>query len=333
MAQPGNSIALWCVPNTKNSEPSSVELHVNFWHFNHPSGILGIIHRCPGFRPKNMNSEGFVEIGLKIEHPQNFKQIFLSLPFEIEPECILDLGSRFKDIDLATAIFNETLNSNLVANEKYVDLKKGTQFFTRVCWISEKDFSTAPNNIEKNNNRTLIKIESSAINCVAASQEDNLTVYLRFRILLSKKNAEAFIQKINPIDLFFATGYTYTEYIDFRLNRIRNLPEEIRDKIFANPLILSKVNFFVITSVLNNITTGHQSFTKSRILEHELWSNYFDEDISSRRMVTYQWKADNTEDYSAFAKICTHKTGILGYILSLLIIGITVNVLHNWFFS
>jgi len=310
-----NSVALWAV-NKDPEQETKVDLHVNFWNFKQKLGQADV---------------AYLETGLMISNWGNIKNITLSLPIKLSQKDVIDLGGKFKDADVATAIFNERISATQDPVEQFMDLKIG-ETCTRVCF-----FENMQNLLCISEERTEISILESHISERTRNLNVESKLYVRFRFILKNENIKSFLNNIKPHDRFLLTGYDYIEYFDFRLNRIRNLPDPIRKNVISSNLNLLSINFFIICCLENEIMTGYKNFDKCRMLEESIWHKYFEKDLevsrlNASRTVVYQWKESNKNDFSAFVKFKRRKSGfetIVSYLIFILAVSILASFLPS----
>lgn len=326
MEDQGRSIAVWHKPTTQNSDKARAELHVNFWHFK--TGFWNFLP-CIGEK-----YDGFLDIGLMLYDLDKLGNINISIPVKLEPSDIVDLGAQFREASIATAIFNENLAQSHDSINDCADLNLGESLFARVCWLTESDFTKVSKYIEYQDGRTILQIPKSIVeernlNWPAITVKEN-RLYFRFRFKLRRDKNSPFMQRFRPWDRLITSSHDLVEYLDFRFNRIRNLPKNIRKEIFSNSFMFEKINFFIISSIENDVVNGYKTFDKIRILEEDVWSKYLDKKIETN-MVIYQWKEDKTkEDLSAFVKFRTRKTGILTYLIFVVFLAFLTELYKNF---
>lgn len=132
------------------------------------------------------------------------------------------------------------------------------------------------------------------------------------------------------------------EIIDFRVNEIRNTPENV-NALLTPSNILKKVHFFIIREVKSEYVMSDTSYARSRLLEGDLWKKYLQSYHTKPikhvpKMLIYHWKStkDKKEEYlenfSAFAKF-KHTRRSAWIILRSIMIGLIFSIFANWLYD
>ncbi len=318
MSRFGSSAAMWCCCKEDDSAISTetdihecsaprVELHFNYWR---------------QIRTKGGQSEDYLDIGLMIVNAKALSCASIYLPVKLESSNVTDLSSMFKESSIATGIFNTHLTAANASNSAWVDLTESASnsFFARVY-----RFAAGENGLEKGelaleecNGGTLLKITSAAIERGCEDLKDDQRLYCRLRVVLPSTEGNGFVNVITPPDRHLLSSSDNIEYIDFRLNQARNLPDNIQ-RLMATasrghvlPQI-TRVDFLLVVGVAADHVGGHE-IHKHRLLETELWKKYLahgDKVDLQDGMVIYHWrdKIDSPDDknrsvgdFNAFVK-------------------------------
>ncbi len=145
----------------------------------------------------------------------------------------------------------------------------------------------------------------------------------------------AFVRAIPTPDRLLQSGFEEVEYIDFRLNEARTLPEQVETMMrteLANMRIkLRLVAFLTAVPVRSELSVSHRQSHKLRLLEHQLWNKYVPGGIPEGMMV-YHWKEDRPngiDDFSAFVKLQTRRSGrstLIKYLAVAFLFGVLGNL-------
>jgi len=259
--------------------------------------------------------------------------IVLYLPFTLSSPDIYDIAGHLKSSTMTRGIFNANLTVS--KNENIVELKDGDSLFARVHVLLDSEYL-----LHSNNNGTTITIISDTIK--RALQDCDGNIYFRIRLHLSDQD-NPFIKSIHPTDKYFLSGYETIDYIDFRLNETRVLPEEISRKMNdfkVCHLKIKQVYFLLATNLMADFIVGHEQFHKCRLLENDIWKDYVKKPrvignengdershILPNHMIIYQWNdtvfkkgSREIHEFHAFMKFKQRKSNMMTVLISLSII-------------
>lgn len=136
--------------------------------------------------------------------------------------------------------------------------------------------------------------------------------------------------------------------IDFRVNEIRNLPDNINRYVSDN-FLLKKVHFFIIREIDSEYVMANTNYERCRLLEGELWKKYLQTNKLHSiqkipKMLIFHWKQapKNSEEnnnsnendkkianFAAFAKFSYRRQSWFIISRSLLIAAI-LSILANF---
>ena len=327
MNQP-KSIAVWCKKSQPDDEvcrlKGEMQLHINYWHISQDENKFELEKAFKG----SGEIPDIMDIGLMVPLIRGLECISIYLPFKLEPRDIKDLSPTLIKNEISSAIFNEDLSHQVIG-------KQGESLFTlntpsgEFCivrnFISSKDgenisdaksFKTV--NIEDGEGTQLMLMENAFKLHNLSKSTDHKFAYFRLRVPLNSKNKSAFFRDIDPEDKALQSSYEKTEFIDFRINELRLLPQSVRECMQNEQgeveLPLCRVDFLLAVNIVADITGAMKEFHKSRLLEPNLWSGYFENEYSymsnpiQKGMLVYHWKKVREEkkvfkDFSAFVKL------------------------------
>jgi hypothetical protein len=280
------SIAIWFTPtDSEINGLSNIELHFNFWKI--PNGSK-VHHK-------------FLDIGIKLEKTQNIELLNIFLPTKINNSDFEDIVTKFIDKpDLVSAIFNENYKvlsdgtSKSYAIKDAKDAPVFTIYKTSTLDIEFKEFAKG----------TIISIK------ILKQQEKS---YYRFRLKGDFVQSLSTIYK--PTNAILESAFSEIEMIDFRVNEIRDLNQDLLERIRKEVLPkIIKQHFFFICSNEEEVIGNHQPFSSCRNLENYRWDNYVDfPKVKINKYLNwikpkgniylaYHWKEDNKESVSILIK-------------------------------
>ncbi|MDI9311568.1 MAG: hypothetical protein QM535_15250 [Limnohabitans sp.] len=310
------SIAIWYTPtNSETNISNKIELHFNFWKI--PNGSK-VHHK-------------FLDIGIKLEATQYIELLNIFLPVVIDNSDFEDIVSKFIDKpELVNAIFNENYKVLSDGTSKSYAIKntKGEPVFTIY------KTSTSDMGFRKFANGTIISIK-------ILKQEEKS--YYRFRLKGDFVQSLSTIYK--PTNAILESAFSEIEMIDFRINEIRDLNQDLLETIRKEVLPeIVKQHFFFICSNEEEVIGNHQPFSSCRNLENYRWDNYVDfpkekssklwKLIKSKQNIylAYHWKEEKKESVSILIKTKYEKNNwrtIGKYLLYGIIIAVLIELFSN----
>jgi len=328
---PNRSLAAWCA-SAPNAEPSAFEAHFNYWR------IAGDEEFC---RDAKVAVRDFIEIGIKLDTPAAVAHVCIFVPHPIAAGALTDCSPYLLRGEVAQGIFNEVLNVTDVAGGRSIELASANGVFCRA-----HKFMTAGAEIDASEltrttilNGTLLTITPAALREARRHSTPPAPTYFRFRLWLNENTQQTYVRNIPTPDHLFQSGYDEIEYIDFRLNEARTLPEQIETKMreeLANENVeLRLVAFLTAIPVQSDLAITSTNYHKLRLLEHALWSPYVESGIPEG-MTVYHWKKTSEKgkiaDFSAFVKLRTRRSGrytLRNYVTVAFLFGLLGNLIAS----
>lgn len=340
----GKSMAIWIplkqstkTPDT-NDRPQgpTANLHFNVWRLGHR-----------GQKTKNSTQSDLLDIGVMVTSPSQISEILIYVPLKIYEKDITDLGPLFSDGALATGIFNESLTSTNgpLKSVNVLTNASGSTFCGVVKFpCSNGCIASSHLSLEQQFDGTVLTITDEAMGMGISGTPAGENLYFRLRLTIPKDGANTFINVAVPDDKLFTSGVDVTEYLDFRLNQVRDLNPGIAQQMTKVGLpIITRLDFLLAVGVAVDVVVGHPDFHKCRLLEIGLWKAYVNESHLKKGMVIYHWKQEckpgqqYVGDFNAFVKLRLRLSGkciILRYLLIALVFGAIAGVfgdlLSDW---
>jgi hypothetical protein len=295
------SIAIWYTPIDPNNVISNdVELHFNFWKI--PNGTK--------------NHHKFLDIGINLDN--------IYFPKEITNSDFEDIVSKFIDKpDLVSAIFNENykvISDGTSKSYEITDSKNNFVFTIYKTSVSDLEYQRA-------HNGTIVSIK------VLRQKKKS---YYRFRLKGTYIDSLSTISK--PTNAILESAFSEIEMIDFRVNEIRDLHQDLLETIRGQVFLkIRKQHFFFICSSEEEVIGNHQPFLSCRNLENYRWNNYVDlANEENNVFLAYHWKENDKESVSILIKTKYEKNNwrtIGKYFLIGFIIAILVELFSNWLYD
>ncbi|WP_157163652.1 hypothetical protein [Mesorhizobium australicum] len=340
------SLAVWCKPK-KQTATTQIEAHFNYWR------IAGDAN----FRRSDKEAiSDFIEVGLMVDDPTQIDSIRIFIPLEVERIAVTDCSTYFTTADIAQGIFNELLRGVGAANSgpKSVELLRGdNSVFARVHSFTKSDSGIVAKelDLEKRDNGTLLTISSHALNDASALYGQSPSpAYFRLRINISDVESNPLIRVVSTPDRLLQSSYDQIEYLDFRLNEARTLPDplelDMRNER-GTGVKMRLVAFLTAIPVQSEISISNNASHKMRLLEHDLWNAYMPGGIPEG-MVVYHWKrtasgliesaltgefTGEIGDFTAFVKLRTRRSSVriwLAYLAVAFVFGVLGNLVANF---
>lgn len=303
------SIAIWYTPiDSNNITLTDVELHFNFWKI--PNGTK--------------NHHKFLDIGIKLDNTENIKALNIYFPKEITSSDFEDIVSKFIDkADLVSAIFNENykvISDGTIKSYEITDSKNNFVFTIYKTSVSDLEYQRA-------NNGTIVSIK-----VLKQSKKS----YYRFRLKGSYIESLSTISK--PTNAILESAFSEIEMIDFRVNEIRDLNQDLLETIRGEVFLkIRKQHFFFICSNEEEVIGNHQPFISCRNLENYRWNNYVDlPNKENNVFLAYHWKENDKESVSTLIKTKYEKNNwrtIGKYFLIGFIIAVLIELFSNWLYD
>jgi len=346
-----NSMAVWCENQIENSD-SHVEFHFNLWRFGEDSkfDIWRWSKDVNGemFRKRNVRDD-LLEVGVMVDDPKKIKCIKIFFPHVVDRKDISDCGNHFANDKIAHGIFNEPLSKNVVAGDKCVALLKGKDPFCDVHLFTKDKglIDDGELEIREADGGSIVCITEVALTSLRTQLLHDARGYFRLRLKLPSGTANPYVNSIEPGDKHWNSSIEHIDYIDFRLNETRTLPVKVSQEMKAAQAGLAKIKlvaFLTAIPVISAVASSHEHWRKSRLLEHDVWKDYVEGNVPEG-MVVYHWRKkaredqgkdkenQYVEDFSAFVKLHTRKTGgkiLRSYVMVAFLFGILGNLSATW---
>ena len=318
------SLALWYEKSENKNE--KLELHINFWKL-----------------PNSNGSKRYLDFGLKVEHPEFIKKIFIFVPIVIKENELVDVGeiiAEHKSL-LLTAIFNEDYKITFKERTPYLEVKDAKD--ERQFWLTLLKKIPASEK-KKKHSEPIFYVSNeeygSIITIELPKHTEGGAIYLRIRITSDslKSLSHIFI----PNDSLFHSALKKVELFDFRINSKRHLPNNILNKISEADLFhFTKINFFFICDSNEDILLTQKQFIRTRVLESNLWDKYLHSPLQEKRkLLAYQWKVIAKEnpitDFSLLIKSqFKHYNwrNIGTYLFILFTLGVLINLTSSFLYD
>ncbi|NPD69430.1 hypothetical protein HN018_21065 [Lichenicola cladoniae] len=334
------SFAIWCKPK-QHSATTQIEAHFNYWHVAGDRAFR---------RSDRKPALDFIEFGVLVDDPTNIDAIKIFMPFEVKEKAISDCSDYFRAADIAQGIFNDVLRGAgpAAAGPRCIELLRAdNSTFSRIhsFTLSKQEFAPTELTVIKRDGGTLLSIERGALNDATNLWTPGVPAYFRLRVSLNFDRHNPFVRVIPTPDRFFQSSYEEIEYLDFRVNEARTLPDRIEMDMRTEQGVgvkLRLVAFLTAIPVQSEIAISNTPSHKMRLLEHDLWNTYMPGGIPEGMMV-YHWKRSlnspgitlergaivgEINDFTAFVKLMTRRSGKQIY-LAYIVIAFTFGVLGN----
>lgn len=270
------SFALWYIEKenkiAEKGADKEIEVHINLWN-NSKFGIEKV---------------SYVDLGIFIDDITNIDTIKFFVPVKKENIEIYDLVERIVKAkeQLLNAIFNEDYSSvhgiqakkTLIKNDENRNSENNQR---NNFYLYELDNN---NQIKKSelDGGTIVKLD---IKDIKIDPSDPVkSYYFRIRCKISG-NVEFIKDQIKDISIF-NSFFTQVEIIDFRLNDIRSCKKNIKEKYENQKKFkIKKLHYLVLRNAKDEVI--YFGDIRSRILEVDLWKEYFKNDFENQDVIAY----------------------------------------------
>ncbi|WDF59924.1 hypothetical protein PQ462_00830 [Flavobacterium sp. KACC 22758] len=303
------SIAIWYKPVNDNVELNEIlDLHFNFWKI--PNG--------------SKRSHKFLDIGIKLSNTKNIKTLKIYFPIKIKENEFEDIVGKFiHKVDLVSAVFNENYKVISTTSSKSYEIRNAkNEFVFNIYKTSISDLTFEQ------------KYDGTIININIPKQE--ITNYFRFRIKGDFINSLSSVSV--PTNSLLESAFSEIEMIDFRVNEIRDLNQDLLEEMKVEKLLkIQKQHFFFICSKDEELIGNHQPFLSCRNLENYRWDDYVGiKNINKQIYLAYHWKETNVESASTLIKTKYEKNNwktISKYAIFAFMLAVIIELFSNWLYD
>lgn len=303
------SIAIWHKPIDQNSEIiTDVELHFNLW-------------KIPNGASKQIK---FLDMGIKLTKTINIETLRFYFPFQIDTANFEDIVDKFiNKADLVSAIFNENYKVLSTATSKLFEIKD----------INDKSvfdiYKTSTTDLTKEN-----KYGGTIFNFKVPRQDK--PIYFRFRI--TGGFIDSLCSNFKPTNAILESAFSEIEMIDFRVNEIRDLNQDLLELIKEEVIFkIKKQHFFFICSNEEEVIGNHQPYLSCRNLENYRWNDYVGlSNLENQIYLAYHWKDNDKDNVSILIKTKYEKNNwktISKYVFFAFVIAVALELFSNWLYD
>ena len=267
------SFAIWYNSEKKDMD-KKLEVHINLLREN-----------------RKQKKTFCFDFGFFISDLEGINAINLFLPFDDKNIEYFDLGEKLtkKNEKVINAIFNENYSvkfghrakSNLVETNPHK--KEGYNGRVDFFHYSLDKNVQIQKNSQGEGGGTILQIITKDI-----SIEKIKAYYFRIRVKVTD-NLNIINDRIGE-NSFLQEAFTNIEVIDFRLNDVRSCGENIKEKFENEPNFnIEKVHYLILRNAKDEVIY-YGGEINSRILEKDLWEDYFDSEYLKEDLIAYHLK-------------------------------------------
>ncbi|MBQ4778589.1 hypothetical protein [Pectobacterium versatile] len=300
------------------------ELHVNLWE-------IGASNPSP-----------FMDIGVMIRDHENIDEVAVDLPWVADKKDISDLGSKLNGEKSVATIFNEVVHYDGFAEGNFANIS-----FRRNS-VDEKPFSLFRLNSqsfkveeihlsnETSSSRLIIKLPKYSEDI--SIEDRRKSAYIRFRI--RKVPHTVYTVNFVQTDKALISSNIETRIIDFRINVLRGIPEELMhgNDSLKFPQKLKRIHCFLTTIRNEECVSVSKYYNGYRsLVDEDIWNEYIklDNSPSSKELnsvkdyLGYQWTVKGEENENIkdlivlgrFSKKTSNIRSILRFIGVVILLG------------
>ncbi|MBS7435859.1 hypothetical protein [Pseudomonas syringae] len=298
------------------------ELHVNLWE-------TGRDRISP-----------FMDVGVMIGLRDLYSAVVVDLPWNVELKDVSDLGARLNGEKSVAAIFNEVVHYDGFAEGNFANISfrkdgKDEKPFS-LLRLNTQLFKVEPIFLSDENLCTRLTITLPSRPTFVEPEDIRKSAYIRFRIrnIPTSVYSMDFMQK----DRALISSNTETRIIDFRINVLRGVPEELlsgNEKL--NFPKFQRIHCF-LTTIRDEICVSDTKDYKGyrSLMDEEVWNEYIrldnsvgvSEENSVRNYIGYQWTASRERGsvkdlivLGRFSKIRSDYSSIARFVALVMIFG------------
>lgn len=299
------------------------ELHVNLWE-------MGENNRAP-----------FMDIGVMISQHSEIDEVVIDLPWEVDKKDINDLGTKLNSEKSVAAIFNEVVHYDGLAegNSANISFRRNGQDQKPFCLFRLNSQSFRIESIPISNgtltSRVYVKIPKHK---KTPEEDERKSGYIRLRI----KNipSTVYTNYFSYSDKALISSNIETRIIDFRINVMRGVPEELMhgNENLAFPKRLKRIHCFLTTIRNEECVSVSKYYNGYRsLVDEDIWNEYIklDDSLPPKKQNTinnylgYQWTIKSEKDevikdlivLGRFSKKTSNRLSIIRFIIIVVMLG------------
>ena len=267
--------------------------------------------------------ESYIDISVRIVGIKDTNNLYLYVPFSVEPEEIEDISLHFKNEEIVRATFSSGSIFEYMKNEYTSEIAYNGKIVDII------HISKLQPQFSKLDDGTLICVNYGTIQAYI----DNDEGYFSFR--LPHKSLDSLFRKYRSADSFFSrareiitTPILSEKYgYSIRINEARNLPSEIHKKGAFHRQKLKKA--VITVSINEQYEINDANCFQIRRLEENLYRNFVPKDFDCDGVIMYQWRGVRDRDnlrgkfnfYLNISRSAVSVASFMVYIFILMVVG------------
>ncbi|WP_423204695.1 hypothetical protein PGC34_01575 [Pseudomonas kribbensis] len=301
------------------------ELHVNLWE-------TGRDRISP-----------FMDVGVMIGQRDKYCAVVVDVPWRVELKDVSDLGARLNGEKSVAAIFNEVVHYDGFAEGNFANIsfrKDGADDKPfSLLRLNTQLFKVEPIFLSDDNICTRLTITLPSRPKLVEKEHKRESAYIRFRI--RRIPLSVYSMKLEQKDRALISSNIESRIIDFRINVLRGVPEEL---LSGNEKLsfpkFKRIHCFLTTIRDETCVSDTNDYKGYRsLMDEEVWNDYIrldnsigvSEENSVRNYLGYQWTASAKDNQSVkdlivlgrFSMIRSDYWSIARFILFVLIFGVS----------
>ena len=300
------------------------ELHVNLWE-------TGRDRISP-----------FMDVGVMIGQRDEYCAVVVDFPWKVELKDVSDLGTRLNGEKSVAAIFNEVVHYDGFAEGNFANISfrkdgRDEKPFSLIR-LNTQLFKVDPIFLSDESQCTRLTITLPGRPPLVKEEDKRNSAYIRFRI----RNIPPTVYSMNFLqkDRALISSNTETRIIDFRINVLRGVPEEL---LSGNGRLkfpkFKRIHCFLTTirdEVCVSDTEDYKGYRS--LMDEEVWNEYIrldssvgvSDESSVRNYLGYQWTASREGEtvkdlivLGRFSKVRSDYVSIARFISLVVIFGVS----------
>lgn len=266
------------VSNKPRATGLITDLHINYWELD---------DIVPGAQ--------FLDFGLLIRNVAfDVNAIYFYFPFKVDSNTIVDLGSKLKNEQMISALFNEDYNCISNTGTPYTTVRKkgneNTEFFLYELATTNFKVDDVPGY------GSILKVSILSKPPVGEPASTECDVYMRFRLKHFPVNDLFYEERVS--NDYIQNAFYKTKMLDFRVNERREMNNKLLEVLETDErhfVEFNKFHFYYVGSSRKEKVEGTVNYDDCRLLDYATWSSYLSASAKiDKKFLCYHWKKAQT---------------------------------------
>lgn len=286
-----------------SNQKTEMDLHINVW--------------------TDLKKINYIDFGIRVHSPLRGCVISVYTPYLLQKKNIQDLSGHFVEETLARGMFNKFCKIQTTTGNDDVD----------ISFSEDSIESTETTTIVSLNKRIEVSNISngSQIDVLLDIPETSKKGYIIMRIPYVSLQKHVQNHKFRYIDSIESPIMKERYDFNLRINEARTLPKEVIEKISKSHFPVQR--FFI--NVPATIDVAVEGLHKERMIEKNIFKDYFPSKIFLKPAISYQWTKHNEAKATCFTHFHMKKINwisVTAYLVVILLLNLLSNFVYNIIF-